>query len=570
MSAKDETPPPGLAGRADMILYNGKIVTVDNNFSIAKAVAIRDGKIIAVEDGNRIMRYKGPKTKMINLKGATVLPGINDSHIHIKSFGVSIPPAKLDLNYPTVKSIADIVAAVEARVAQVSPGDWILGNGVDENYLDECKQDPNRRLTRWDLDPVSPNNPVALTGQHGLWCNSKAFELAGITKDTPNPPGGTIIKDPVTGEPIGILYEKATSLVTSIIPPLTVSQIREGILLAMQQLNRQGITSATEPGISTDLLGIYNDLYNEGKFTIRLNCLISAGISLEQMQNVVEHLGTLAGFGNEWLRIAGLKIVGDGIPPFRTGWVWEEYLPYPDGTPGGFGTLLVAGDTEEERYNTLINMIKYGNEHGFQIGIHATGDRAIDACVDGYIAALQEHPWDARHYTIHNELTRPETAQRMALWNIGANVSGGIKYHIASYMESILGVERNAYGFPLRTLIDAGLHVSNSSDAPSFGCDWKQGVETCVLREDKATGKVSGPQQCITVEETIRTYTIEGAWQDHQENIKGSIEVGKLADFCILGKDILTIDPHDISDIPTLMTIVGGRIVYDSGDLSVK
>jgi predicted amidohydrolase YtcJ len=290
------------------------------------------------------------------------------------------------------------------------------------------------------------------------------------------------------------------------------------------------------------------------------------------METAFAYIGTHTGFGNEWLQISGLKILGDGIPPSRTGYMWDEYLPLPDGSPGGFGSLLVAGATEEERYDTLINMIKYANAHGFQVGIHATGDRAIDACVDGYIEALEEHPWDARHYIIHTDYVRPETANRMAPYGILANVQSTIKWTIGNLMVGIVGPEKAAYQWPLRMMIDHGLIVTNSSDASVTYPDWRQGVESAVLREDKATGEVSGPEQRITVEEAIRTYTINGAWQDHQEVIKGSIEPGKLADFCIIGGDILSVDPHDISDIPILMTIVGGEVVYnaDPGYLFLK
>ena len=548
----------------DLIMFNGKIITVDEDFSIAKAVAIKDDKIICVGSTKDILKLKGRDTKTLDLKGAIVLPGINDTHCHLGGFGLSRPPLVLDVAFPTVESIADIVAMVGARVAEVSPGEWVRGGGWDEGFLAECVADPARHPTRWDLDAVSPDNPVALTdfSYHVLWANSKALELAGITAATPDPPGGIIVRDPVTGEPTGILLEAAGGLVYWLIPPWSEEQQREGILTGMAELNSLGITSVTEPGLGAASISMYNDLYNEGKFTLRVNGMVMVGSSLEQMQTALNYIGTHTGFGNEWLRISGLKILGDGIPPSRTAYMWEEYLPYPDGSPGGHGSLLVAGATDEERYNTLINMIKYANAHGFQVGIHATGDRTIDACVDGYIAALQEHPWDARHYIIHTDFVTPECADRMAAYGIQANVQSAIKWTIGNLMIGVVGPEKAAYQWPLRMMIDHGLIVTNSSDASVTYPDWRQGVESAILREDKATGEVLGPEQCITVEEAICTYTINGAWQDHQEDVKGSIEAGKLADFVVIGEDILAVDPHDISDIPIWMTIVGGKAVY--------
>jgi len=236
----------------------------------------------------------------------------------------------------------------------------------------------------------------------------------------------------------------------------------------------------------------------------------------------------------------------------------EEYVG------GGSGSLVIPGETDEERYNELINMIVHVHKQGFQLGIHATGGRAIDACVDGYIKALEEYPWDARHYVIHGDFITPECAKRMAKYNIGVAVQSGIKWTISDLMDTVVGEKRSAWQWPLRTLIDAGVHLSGGSDSPVSYPNWKQGIEAAVLRESKATGKVSGPEQCISREEAIRSYTIEGAWQDHMDNIKGSIEAGKLADLCVLDEDILTVEPHKIKDIRTIMTIIGGKIVYDA------
>jgi predicted amidohydrolase YtcJ len=540
----------------DLLILNGKVVTVDDDFSIAEAVAVKDNKIFGVGSNSDIKKLAGNNTKMMDLKGATVLPGINDAHCHLNGFGLERPPMQLDLGYPTIKSIADIKAAITAKAAEVGPGKWISGWGWDRGFLSETKGNPDRWPIRHDLDPVSPDNPVALTefSGHVLLLNSKALELAGINRDTPQPAQGFVQKDQ-DGEPTGILFEM-TFPVRALIPPPTDEERKAGILNAMAELNSLGITCVTEPGLTPDIIRIYTDLYNRGEFTLRVNCMISGGPSLTTVKDVVDHVGTGTGFGNQWLRISGFKLLADGIPPSKTAFMYEDYIG------GGHGQLLVEGETDEERYDMLISMIKYASARGFQVGVHVTGDRGIDACVDGYIAALAEHPWDARHYIIHTDYVTPECIKRMAKNNIGANVQSAIKWTIGNLMVGITGEKKAAYHWPLKSLFEGGVRVSNSSDASVTYPDWRQGVESAVLRKDKATGKVIGPEQCITVEQAIRSYTINGAWQDHQENIRGSIEVGKLADFTIIGDDILTIDPNMIHEIPILYTIVDGKTVY--------
>jgi predicted amidohydrolase YtcJ len=539
-----------------LIMFNGKIVTVDKDFSIAEAIAVKEDKIVGVGSNTDIKKLAGKNTELMDLKGATVLPGINDAHCHLNGFGLERPPMQLDLGYPAIKSIADIKTAVAARVAEVGPGKWVSGWGWDRGFLAETKGNPDRWPTRYDLDLISSNNPVALTefSGHTLLVNTKALELAGINKDSPQPPQGFIQKD-ANGEPTGILFEM-TFPVRALIPPPTEEERKAGILNAMAELNSLGITCVTEPGLGPEQIRIYNDLNNQGKFTVRVNCMISGGPSLTTVKDVVDHVGTGTGFGNEWLKISGLKLLADGIPPSKTAFMYEDYVG------GGHGQLLVEGSTDEERYNMLISMIKYASAHGFQIGIHVTGDRGIDACVDGYIAALKEHPWDARHYIIHTDYATPKCIERMAKHNIGANVQSAIKWTIGNLMLGITGAKREAYHWPLKTLFDKGVIVTNSSDASVTYPDWRQGVESSVLRKDKATGEVMGPEQCITVEQAIKAYTINGAWQDHKEKKRGSIEVGKLADFTVIGEDILTIDPNKIHEIPVLYTIAGGKLVY--------
>ena len=568
---------------ADLIVINGKVITVDSDFSIAQAVAVKGDKVVAVGMNEEIKALAGKNTKVLDLKGKTMLPGINDAHIHAALYGGTRPPLTVDVGYPAVKSIGDIVRAVAEKAKTAKPGEWIRGLGWDEGYLEECLKDPARYPNRWDLDAVSPDNPVILGHftQHEAWVNSRVLEMAGITRDTPSPSGGVILKDPATGEPTGIFREfPAQGLIMKVVPLWTKAEKRQGILSMMQELNSLGVTSITEGALGSggnefqggllgaDCIHIYNDLLNEGKLALRVGWLYLFGeygaCTFEDFRQVIPQLGIHSGFGNEWLRLAGVKIFADGIPPIKTAWMDEEY------PGGGNGSLVLPGETDEERYNELINMIIYAHKHGFQLGIHSIGGKAVRACIDGFIKAEREEPKGLRHYIIHGDFISDKDIERAVKHNIGNCAQPGIKWTISDFMDNVVGEELSARQWPLRTLIDAGVHLSAGSDAPVTYPSWQQGVQSAILRESKATGKVSGPEQRITVEEAIRIFTIGGAWQDHMEHIKGSIEVGKLADFCILDKDILTVEPHSIKDIRNLMTIVGGKIVYDAGVVRFK
>jgi predicted amidohydrolase YtcJ len=409
---------------------------------------------------------------------------------------------------------------------------------------------------------------------HRAWANSRAFELAGITIDTPDPVGGKIERH-ATGEPTGLLYEKASMSLREVIPPWTEQERKEALIRAMAELNSLGITSYTDAGVDREKWAVYNDALNEyydkARWTCRVNMMLTlAGFgksTLTSIKEALKYVGCRYNFGNEWLKVGGAKLLGDGIPPLKTAFMYEPYL---DGT---YGFLVTEGNTVEDQEKNLREMIKVLHTNRLQVGIHSCGERTIDICTDQYMKCIDEDPWDARHYIIHSDFSRPETIKRIGEfgkrtgYELGLNVQSPIKWTISDFIETVVGPERAGYHWPLRTMLDNGIRVANSSDAPVIYPDWKQGVQSAVLRESKATGKVSGPDQRISVREAIASYTINGAWLDHMEFIKGSIEVGKLADFCVLDQDILTIDPHNIKDIGTLMTIAGGKIVYDSGAL---
>ena len=566
-------------GMADLAFVNGKVITVDGSFSIAQAVAVKGNRIVAVGTNESVKEVIDAETEVFDLRGRTMLPGINDAHIHAALYGGTRPPLTLDIGYPTVKSISDIVKAVAEKAKTTRPGEWIRGMGWDEGYLEECLKDPARYPNRWDLDAVSPDNPVILGHftQHEAWVNSRALEIAGITRDTPSPSGGVIVEDPATGEPTGIFREfPAQALVMKVVPLRTKAEKRQGILAMIQELNALGITSITEGALGsggnefqgglfgTECLGIYNDLLNEGKLTLRVGWLYLFGeygaCTFEDFRQVIPQLGIHSGFGNEWLQLAGVKIFADGTPMTKTAWMYDDY---PDGS--GRGSLVIPGSTDEERRNELIKMIGFAHKYGFQVGVHAIGGRAIEATIDGFLQAERENPKGLRHYVIHSDFISDEYIKLAAQYGFGVGVQPILKWTFSDSMDKLVGVKLSTRQFPLRRMLDAGVHLAAGSDAPVVYPSWQSGIQAAVLRESKATGTVRGPEQRITVEEAIKMYTMGGAWQDHMEHLKGSIEVGKLADMCILDQDILTVEPHSIQGIKNLMTIDGGKIVYDAG-----
>jgi hypothetical protein len=568
---------------ADLVITNGKVTTVNKDFSIKRAVAVKDGKILAVGGNDDIKPFIASGTKVLDLKGKTVLPGINDSHCHPGSFGAYRPPMALDVGQSEAGSIREIVALIADRTENLSPGTWIIGRGWDLGNLADNRADPDRWPTRDDLDPVSPHHPVALVdfSGHNMWTNSLALAEAGITDHGPEVEGGEIKRHPESGRPTGMLAEwGARGLVDNVIPLFSRPEKKQAFQAAIAEFNSQGVTSLTDAALgpagetiargmwSSECLKIYDEMSRSGELNIRVNILLLLGqngcVRLQDMIDGLVAWQPPQGLDPDWVRLAGVKIFADGLPITKTAWMRDDYLG------GGRGELVIPGRTEADRVSELQAIIGHAHNRGFQVGVHATGDAAIDATVAGFVQCRTDRPGgDLRHYIIHGDFISLATARTLAAHNLGLSMQPFIKTLIADQEEGIVGRERAAYEWPMRTVLDAGVNLAASSDAPVTYPNWRQGIQSAVLRQAKGSGRVSGPDQCITVSEAIRMYTINGAWQDHMEKIKGSVEVGKLADFCILDEDILSVDPHEIGDIPVLMTIVGGKIVYDKSSGSI-
>lgn len=561
-----------MTAAAGLIFVNGSVVTVDPDSSVAEALAVGQGVILAVGSRAEVEALAGPATRVVDLAGGCVLPGINDSHIHAVSLGYMTPPMSLDVAFPTVRSIADVVESVRLAAASKAPGEWILGSGWDLGFLQECLDDQTRRPTRQDLDAVAPHNPVFLQdfSYHAGWVNTAALRLADIDPEGDHAHDETVPSD-AAGQPTGVLYERAQRMVLDQVPPMTDEQRRRAILIAQGHLNALGVTSITDPalGLADPVaamgaggLDAYRSLHASGELTMRVNALrfpsgmapsyeeFATNLALEENQPTTDP---------RRFQVVGTKIFADGIPPNKSAWMYDEYVG------GGLGALTVAGETDDERVINLNKMIALAHDAGHQIGVHVTGDRSADVVIDAFVEAVTANPRpDPRHYVIHADFLTPRAIATCAEYGFGASMNPAIKWMIADFATEIVGPERSAYEWPYRDAIDAGVKVASASDAPVTFPDWRQGLSTMLLRESKATGTVSGPEQCITLMEALRTYTINAAWQDRAEDWKGSLEVGKVADLCVLGGDLLTMDAHDMPTVPVLMTVLDGAVIFES------
>ncbi len=557
---------------ADLVLRAARVLTMDERNTLGTAVAVTDGVISAVGGDADVAPLIGPSTRVLDLPGATVLPGINDAHCHALAFGLDRPPFNLDLSYPTVRSIADVAESVREATRSRLPGEWIVGSGWDPGFLAECVAEPGRLPSRHDLDAVSPHNPVYLQdfSYHTAWVNSRALELAGYGPSTVAPTGATIARDP-DGWPSGYVTEGARYAIRDLLPTPTHQMRRDAVRSAVATMNALGITSLTEPGMGPGDAGggmaeggleVYRDLEADGQLDARITVLILAVKMSRSVEEFTENLGALsfpAYRDPRMVNVVGVKVMADGIPPNRTSWMHEPFVG------GGCGGLTVGGESDEEREETLRAMIVHAHSLGYQLGVHITGDRGIDAVVDAFAEAVRLHPRrDPRHYVIHGDFMTPHSLRVSREHGFGVNMNPTIKWTIADLEEEFVGPERAAYEFPYRTALDAGVTVTSGSDAPVTFPDWRQGVSTMVLRESKASGRVSGPEERIDVLEALRTYTSAPAWQDFAEGWKGSLEVGKVADICVVDGDLLTMDPHDIPAVPVLLTLLGGRAVHDA------
>ena len=557
----------------DMIIKNGKVIKVDKGFSFAEAVAVKDGKIVGVGTEEEIEALRGNPTKTLDLQGNVLIPGINDAHLHIVLALETMPPRTYYVGPERVKCIADIREVVKEAVTASKPGQWIKGTDWNQGSIKELLDDLSRRLNKEDIDDVSPDNPVYLNefGYHAGFANSAALKAAGIDRNTPDPVGGTIVRDS-GGEPTGMLLETAQEMITQLMPRASYEEMRKAFEQNITELTKYGITSVTSandrPYDVNFFSNLYRDYAKEGKpFPIRITSMLlwAEGIlggSLSRVREALKHVGTTTDFGNDFLRIGGVKVFADGIPPQKTAWV---STPYEDGT---CGSLVLDGADENEKVEHINKIVELCHAEGYQVCFHTSGDLAVKACVDAMARVLEKEYKDLRHYVIHGDWVLEESMDKMAKYKIPLATQVDILHEIGDDMANRLGMEKAGNQWPLKQMLSKGVKFCNSSDWPVCPPDWRKGIRTAITRQTRA-GLICGEHQALTLEEALRSYTADSAWFDHMEDRKGSIEVGMLADFAVIGEDITAIDPLKITELPVHMSIVGGHVIYNDGLLCI-
>jgi predicted amidohydrolase YtcJ len=533
-------------GAPELILYNGKIVTVDTAFSIAEAVAIRDGRFTAVGTSEAVRRTAGPSTKLIDLRGRTVIPGLIDGHLHNAGGGPGVDLSK-------VRSMAELLAAVEARVKSAKPGDLVVSNADWHEAQLREKRLPHRR----ELDRIAPENPVVLVrGGHEFIVNSAAMARWNISRATPAPAGGEIGHD-ADGELNGELVDTARGLIKLPPPPkLTEDQI----LAQIRLLNAAGLTSIRIPGqfqfggSAIEPYRMFQDLKAKGQLTIRVNYLmrIFDYSSVAKMRETIASWNVKPDEGDEWLRIGGMKTLIDG--GFEGGHMRTAYEE-PYGKGGKFKGIQVV---PVDQYVAAVREL---NRLGWRVATHAVGDAAIDQVLDAYTAANADQSIVGKRWSIeHFFIGRPDHYPRVR--SLDLVISGQDHLYLAGpSLVKYWGRERAEQVTPVRTFLDRGILVAGGTDSPVIPYNPFWAMYHFISRETISDG-VYGANQRITREEALRIFTINNAKLTFEENIKGSIEVGKLADLVMLSADILTIPEKQIESLKPLATMVGGRFVY--------
>jgi len=534
---------------ADMVFLDGRVITVDKSFSIAQAVAIKDGKFIAVGKDAEIKELIGRHTKVFNLSGKTVVPGFIDSHLHMKWTGLNLDK----INLRGVSSIEDMLEIIDERAKEISVGQWIQGFGWDEGYFRE-----KRYPTRWDLDKVSSTRPIHLARAYGHIevVNSKVLKMANITKDTPQPAGGKILRDPKTGEPTGVLSgQGALKLIEKVLPQPNREEEKKAIKAISKKFNAAGITSVCDGWCYPEDFRIFQELKEAGDLTVRICGMvkIDAGTKpLEECVADIEEWGPYTNFGDDMLKIGGLKLILDGGIGGRTALTRLSYR----NEPTNFGLQVIP--TKD-----LIEICKVAAKNNWQVGVHCCGGKAIDLTLEAYKKAdaeksIKNRRWMLIHAYEPNECTFADCKK------LGVVVAvQPVFIHLMGHaFISGWGKKRASYACPLKGWLNQKIHVGGGSDSPMANFEPLVGIWAAVNRQVELTGEQLGVEQCISVQEALRMFTVESAYLSFDENIKGSIEPGKLADLVVLGEDILRIPKMRIKDIPILMTIMNGNIVY--------
>ena len=556
-------PSPAVAQSPDVIYYNGRVLTVNAQSDTAQAVAIAGGTIVALGSDARIKELAGQKTTLIDLGGKTLMPGFYDNHIHL---GSPLQPWKHGGMIEAVPEwlrgaddVEALVAAIRAKAAATPKGEWVVGEIPREEW-------PNAELpTRWHLDKATTEHPVAIArGPHTLLVNSKALALAGVTRET-KPPGGEIVHD-AKGEPTGKILESARRVITRVMPSNTdeggaAAQI-QGWRTFLRQLVSLGITSVNVAGVRPDGLPLVQRLYEQHgdelpRMTVQLR--VSPGydthddpeVGARQSIAEIEAIGDPRKyFTHDKLKLGALKMSIDGGLSAPIFWSLKPY----ENRPGFFGEQRIPD-------SAFARVARRAHELGWQLGIHTMGDAAVVMVVNELEKILRAAPRaDHRHYLHHVAVLPPaDTVKKMAALQIMVASQPGFLLGLGAYADEALEPEREATQQPSRSLLKEGVRVSYGSDAGPYGP--LAALYAAVTRRGW-NGTIKGKEEAVTIQEAIRLHTLEPAYFTFDERTRGSIEVGKAADFVVLDRDLVTQDPERLPEAQVLRTIVGGREVF--------
>jgi len=540
---------PRVQSAADIVFKNGNVYTANDQAPRAQAIAVKEDRIVFVGSNDAAQKFIGTNTRVVDLKGNTVLPGFTDSHHHLSGVG----QREMTLNLEGTTSLNDLLAKVKARVGQAKPGEWVTGRGWIETHWQ-----PAVFPTRWDLDKVTPNNPVILVRAdgHGAVANSAALQLAGVDKNTPNPFGGEISKDKQSGEPNGMLLDTAQGLVRGRIPPTTPEEAERAVVLGVKRDIELGWTQIQDAGGSYADVDIFKKLYAAGTIKLRIyKAVYGPGASATRL---LSEGATMGAFGNRFT-LRTIKVVSDGALGSRGA---ALLAPYSD-APETSGFLRVKA---EELRPMLIDALR----KGIQVETHAIGDRANRFILDEYETALKAVPvaerkvaeprWRVEHAQIVNSNDIPRFAKLGIIPSMQPSHAIGDLF----FAPKRLGLDRLAGAYAWESFIKSGVVVPGGSDAPVERGEPMIEFYAAVARKDQKgfSGEGWHPEEAVTREQALKMFTIWPAYAAFEEKLRGTIEVGKLADLTILSADIMKIPELEILKTRCVMTVINGEIVW--------
>jgi predicted amidohydrolase YtcJ len=542
---------------ADAIYINANVYTMDASRPRAEAIAVEGNRVLDAGSAREVMRWSGAKTSIIDLGGATVLPGLIDAHGHVAGLG-SFGLGRIDLS--GARSFDDVIASVVSSAKKAKMGEWVLGGRWDHESW------PSKQLPQHtDLSAATPDNPVWLRrvdGHAGL-ANAAAMRLAGITRDTPSPPGGEVIKD-ARGEPTGVFVDNATALIERHISAPDVGG-EALILKAQEMLLAAGLTGVHDAGVSPAEIDVYKGLAADGRLKIRVYAMVSGPYAMRYFEEHPVLIG-------DRLTVRAAKMYIDGAMGSRGAWLLEPYADRPVGPDGKPYTGLAVSDPQ-----LLLAVAKHGVEKGYQVCTHAIGDRGNRETLDAYEAALSpasnraDHaPAASRRFRVeHAQLLAPSDILRFALLGIIPSMQPTHCTSDMRWVDARVGPERAKGAYAWASLLKTGAVIAAGSDFPVESHNPFLGLYAAVTRQDDHSQPPGGwhPEQRITREEALRAYTLGAAYAAFEEKDKGSLQPGKLADFIVIDRDVMTCEPIEIPGTRVLRTVIGGETVYSRDNL---